>query len=84
MEVALDIVASLFALLGVGVLLSWVACRGRPALLLGAACYLGAAVGAHETGSWWPLAAGLAFAWVLRLLGGDPDYPRSRAVRSGG
>lgn len=72
MGAVLDIVAGLFALLGLGVLLAWVVSRDRPALLLGAACYLGAAIGAHETRTWWPLVAGLALAWVLRLLGADP------------
>ncbi len=72
MGIALYIVAGLFGLMGLGTGLAWAASRGlNLGLLLGSACYWAAAIGAYELSSWWPLLAGFALAWCVRLLGGD-------------
>ena len=40
--------------------------------------YAGAALIAVLTKEWWPLLAGFALAWVLRIMGLDPDPERDR------
>jgi len=72
--IPLTIAVALFALLGLGLMLAWVASHRQPGLFLGALAHGGAALMAWDLQSWWPLVTGFAVAWCLRLLGRDPGY----------
>jgi hypothetical protein len=72
---ALVIVQALCAIMSISIFAQFLYGR-RVGNLLGSIVYLGMAVASFELNSWWPLLAGFALAWLLKLLGMDPDSPR--------
>ena len=76
MNIPLYIVAGVFAVLTLGLVLTY-SQRRRLGLLWMAAAYGCGAGAAIALNVWWPLALGFAAAWALRLLGFDPDTTRN-------
>jgi hypothetical protein len=67
------ILVGVFALLGIGILNTAKASLSKSfGLILGGLSYLGAAVIAYATSSWWPFVIGFGLAWGIRILGGEP------------
>lgn len=75
MDIVIYIVSGLFLLLAAAILFAWYRSRHGGLALL-AATYGAAAGLALLYLHWWPLAAGFAMVWVLRLMGLDP-VPRA-------
>ncbi len=68
----LTIAACVFGLMGMNLLWSFTV-TWHWGLLLGGMCYLAGCITAQVLSSWWPLLVAFCLAWVLRLLGLDPD-----------
>ena len=75
MLIIVYIFAGLFFILAAGLVLGYVQKR-HPGLLLMAAAYGSSAGAAIALGEGWPLLAGLAVAWIFRLVGLEPDVKR--------
>ena len=75
MKLIIYIFSALFVLISVGLFVNYYRAPRRGTLLLGLV-YGNAAGLALVLMHWWPLVAGFVLAWVLRLLGFDPDIPR--------
>jgi hypothetical protein len=73
--IVIYIVSGVFLVLAIALMFAWYRTRHR-GLALMAATYGAAAGLALLHMHWWPLAAGFALAWVLRLMGLDP-VPRA-------
>lgn len=71
MNVIIYIVSALFIVLTLALLFAYYRTR-HPGLVLMSSTYGSAAVLALMLMEWWPLAAGFALAWLLRLIGLDP------------
>ena len=71
MDIVRSIIAALFVLMAFGIIARYTTVR-RWGLLLGAVTYGAAGVLAILLGAWWPLFAGFAVAWMLRVTGSDP------------
>ena len=71
MEVLRAILATVFILMGVGIAMESWRVR-RLGLMFGAVVYAAGGASSFGLGSWWPLVAGFAAAWSLRLMGADP------------
>lgn len=71
MEYVVYIVSGIFILLALALVFAYYRMR-HAGLLLMSSTYASAAVLAFMLMHWWPLAAGFALAWVLRLMGMDP------------
>jgi hypothetical protein len=74
-NIALYVVAGLFAVLALGLVFTY-SQQHRSGFLLMAAAYGCGAGAAIALNVWWPLAVGFAAAWAVRLLGFDPDTTR--------
>ncbi|HEV7799987.1 MAG TPA: hypothetical protein VGP15_02820 [Burkholderiales bacterium] len=72
MDIFLYVFAGLFMLLAVGMVFTYTRKRHH-GLLLMAAAYGGSAGAALALMEAWPLLAGLAVAWLVRMAGLDPD-----------
>ena len=81
MEIALYILAGVFALFGLGV---WLAAAKSKSTghILGGLCYVGGAIGAVTLKSWWPLVGGVGLAFVVRYFFGDSHRASSAISRS--
>jgi hypothetical protein len=66
--------ASLFIVLGFLMLFSYRRSQRLEFLML-SFVYAGSGLVAGYSSAWWPLVAGFAVAWVLKLTGVDPDKP---------
>ena len=75
MKFFIYLISALFVLMSVGLFINYYRARRLGMLLMGLV-YGNAAGLAVVLTHWWPLAAGFVLAWVLRLLGFDPDVPR--------
>jgi len=71
MNLVIYIVSGLFIVLTLALLFAYYRTR-QPGLVLIATTYGSAAALSLMFMEWWPLAAGFALAWVLRLMGMDP------------
>lgn len=71
MNVVIYIFSVLFIVLTLALLFAYYRTR-QPGLVLIGTTYGSAAVLALMFMEWWPLVAGFALAWVLRLMGLDP------------
>lgn len=65
------VLSGIFILLSLALVFAWYRIR-HPGLILMSSTYGSAAVLALMLMEWWPLLAGFALAWVLRLMGLDP------------
>jgi 4-hydroxybenzoate polyprenyltransferase len=75
MEIIIYIFAASFIFMALALMLTYRRTRHYGVFLLGLT--YGAAAGlAIVLTHWWPLAAGFALVWLLRLLGLDPDTRR--------
>jgi len=75
MRLVIYIFSVLFAVMSVGLFINYYRSRKVGMLLMGLV-YGNAAGLALVIMHWWPLIAGFILAWVLRILGFDPDAPR--------
>jgi hypothetical protein len=66
--------ASLFIVLGFLMLFSYRRSQRLEFLML-SFVYAGSGLAAGYSSAWWPLVAGFAVAWLLKLTGFDPDKP---------
>ena len=75
MQIAIYVISVVFILLGLGLVFAYTRKRERGLLLMATAYGLsaGAAIALVKA---WPLLAGFAAAWAVRLLGLDPDTAR--------
>jgi uncharacterized protein HemY len=71
MNLVIYIFAGLFIVLTLALLFAYYRTR-QPGLVLIATTYGSAAALSLMFMEWWPLVAGFALAWVLRLMGMDP------------
>jgi len=67
--------SAIFVLISIGLFVNYYRARHIGMLLMGLV-YGNAAGLALVLAHWWPLVVGFVLAWVLRLLGFDPDVPR--------
>lgn len=72
MEIFLYIFSALFILFALGILFAYTR-KPHPGLLLMAAAYGGGAGAAIALVEGWPLLAGIGVAWVVKMIGLDPD-----------
>ena len=75
MSIFIYIVAGIFIVLPIGGIYSYTQTKHR-GLLIGSLVAIGFSVLAIVLVRWWPLIAGFAALWGLRLLGLDPSSPR--------
>jgi hypothetical protein len=80
MDIAIYVVSGLFIVLTLALLFAYWRLR-QPGLVLMATTYGSAAALSILFVEWWPLFAGFAIAWVLRLMGLDPVPARFRHKR---
>ena len=81
MEFVVYIFSASFVFMAVALIITYRRTRHYGVFLLGLT-YAASAVLAIVLTHWWPLAAGFALVWVLRLLGLDPDVSREGAGNS--
>ena len=75
MTIAIYIIAALFIVLCVALLFGYRRTQ-HAGLLLMSIIYGASAVLALWKLHWWPLAAGFALVWAMRLLGMEPPVPK--------
>lgn len=76
MTILLYIFSGLFILFAAGILFAYTR-KPHPGLLLMAAAYGGSAGAAIALVEGWPLLVGIGLAWVVKLIGLDPDSGKS-------
>lgn len=81
MDIAIYVFSGLFIVLTLALLFAYWRTR-QPGLVLMATTYASAAALAILIVEWWPLLAGFALAWILRLMGLDPVPDRLKEKRS--
>ena len=81
MEVIIYFFAASFVFMAAALMITYKRTRHYGVFLLGLA-YAVSAVLAVVLMHWWPLVAGFALVWVLRILGLDPDVAKSGAESS--
>jgi hypothetical protein len=74
-HIVVYIFAGLFILLTLGLLVAYYRERQSGVLLM-AVAYGASAGAALALMQWWPLIAGFVLAWLLRLMGLDPEAQR--------
>lgn len=75
MNIVIYIFSGLFIVLALALLFAYWRTR-HPGLVLMSSTYASAAALSLMLIEWWPLVAGFVLAWMLRLMGLDPQ-PRS-------
>lgn len=78
MQIVIYFFAASFAFMAAALVFTYHRTRHYGVLVLGIT-YGASAVLAVVLAHWWPLVAGFALVWVLRLLGLDPDVQRESA-----
>jgi len=81
MQIIVYFFAAAFAFMAVALMLTYQRTRDYGVFVLGIAYGVSAALAVALT-HWWPLAAGFALVWILRLLGVDPDVRRKKDEQS--
>ena len=81
MEFVVYVFSASFIFMALALLITYRRTRHYGVFLLGLT-YAVSAVLAVVLMHWWPLAAGFALVWVLRLLGLDPDVSKEGAGNS--
>ena len=81
MQIIVYFFAAAFAFMAVALMLTYQRTHDYGVLVLGVAYAVSAALAVART-HWWPLAAGFALVWILRLLGVDPDVRRKKDEQS--
>ena len=81
MQIIVYFFAAAFAFMAVALTLTYQRTHDYGVLVLGVAYGVSAALAVALT-HWWPLAAGFALVWILRLLGVDPDVRRKKDEQS--
>jgi hypothetical protein len=76
MDLIIYVFAASFVFMAAALMVTYRRTRHYGVFLLGLT-YGAAAVLAVVLMHWWPLAAGFALVWVLRLLGLDPDVKKN-------
>lgn len=72
MDIALKIIQAFFYLLATGTFFAFIFSRNLGALLA-SFVFGGGAYASLTLDAWWPLLAAFVLAWILRLLGLDPN-----------
>jgi hypothetical protein len=72
MTIILHLAQGLFALMAAGLFLGFIQSK-HIGLFLATFVFGGGAYASFAMDAWWPLLAAFAGAWVLRLLGFDPN-----------
>jgi len=75
MEIIIYVFAASFIFMAAALMVTYRRTRHYGVFLL-ALAYAAAAILAVVLSHWWPLVAGFALVWVLRLLGLDPDVKK--------
>jgi hypothetical protein len=75
LNVIVYVFSGLFIVLAIGLLFAYYRTR-HPGTLLMAVVYVAAAGAALGYRHWWPLLAGLALTWAIRLMGLEPRVDR--------
>ncbi len=78
MNIIIYVFAASFVFMGAALLVTYYHKRHYGLLLMGMT-YVIAAVAAVALVHWWPLVAGFALAWGLRLMGLDPGEKKDDA-----
>ena len=78
MQIIIYFFAASFAFMALALMFTYQRTRHYGVLVLGIT-YGASAVLAIVLVHWWPLVAGFALVWVLRLLGLDPDVRKAPA-----
>lgn len=81
MNIVIYVFSGLYIVLTLALLVAYWRIR-QPGLVLMATTYGSAAALALIFMEWWPLLAGFALAWVLRLMGLDPGPGRPEDKRA--
>lgn len=76
MQILIYLFAASFIFMAVALMITYKRTRHYGVFLLGLT-YAASAVLAVVLMHWWPLVAGFALVWVLRLLGLDPDVKKN-------
>lgn len=77
MEIIVYLFAAGFGFMAAALFFAYRRSRHYGLFLIGLT-YAGAAIIAVVTKDWWPLLAGFAVAWLLRIMGLDPDPARDK------
>ena len=75
MQIVVYLFAACFLCMAAALMFAYQRTRHYGLFLIGL-CYAGAAIFAAISGEWWPLVAGFVLAWILRMMGLDPDAAR--------
>jgi len=75
LNVIVYVFSGMFIVLAIGLLFAYYRMR-HPGTVLMAVVYVAAAGAALGYMHWWPLLAGLALTWVIRLMGLEPRVDR--------
>lgn len=75
MEIIIYIFSASFIFMAVALMITYQRTKHYGVFLMGLAYGASAALAIVLT-HWWPLVAGFALVWVLRMLGLDPDTQR--------
>lgn len=78
MQIVIYFFAAAFAFMALALMLTYQRTRHYGVFVLGITYGASAAL-ALVLAHWWPLVAGFALVWVLRLLGLDPDVRKAHA-----
>ncbi|MCE9642023.1 MAG: hypothetical protein K8S22_18030 [Betaproteobacteria bacterium] len=81
MDIIIYFFAASFVFMAAALMITYKRTRHYGVFLL-ALAYAISAVLAVVLTHWWPLVAGFALVWVLRLLGLDPDVEKNAAEQS--
>jgi hypothetical protein len=77
MQIIIYFFAASFAFMAVALMFTYRRTHHYGAFVLGVAYGVSAALAVALT-HWWPLVAGFALVWILRLLGLDPDVRKGK------
>jgi glucose dehydrogenase len=83
MTIAIYVIAALFIVLCVALIFGYRRTQ-HAGLLLMSIVYGSSALLALWNVHWWPLAAGFALVWAMRLLGMEPPVPQMPRDEGGG
>lgn len=83
MTVVIYIISALFIVMCVALLFGYRKTQHAGLLLMSIVYGASAALALWKV-HWWPLAAGFALVWVMRLLGMEPPVPKMPTEEGGG